>query len=482
MNSSINSFRLPADCVRGIFYHLLDDYEALFTCILVNRSWCRSAIPLLWSDIFNGESPSSEKRIKIISTYIKCLSDFQRQTLINNNIKLQEDFKPALFDYPKFLRVLNCNYFDKALHDWCKKVINPSSDDLDFRTTLNVCNQIISQYIFDHSTGLYTLCLGKHKSDGQCLMHLPSNVYPEELCYTFSKLTELHINEWLPIITQNLSSVLLFFEKLSLCSRRITNLTISLNQISGTAYHPEVFKHLFSLINSQCNLQSFTMTFSINLQSSLLFSSLSNQSHSLKYLELNRFYDIPLLLPYLSSFNLETLKFAYSNDLIIQHNPSPLPSLPSETQFRIKNLIISEPPDSTLYPFFSLIAKMSGSNLTNLSFNGCDEILTKTIGENCLNLTSLTIMTNFSLFECFLKSLSKLENLKYLDVKKARNDIEFTNEMILQFAKTIPNTLEELDSDLITDQKHLNIFKEFKTPLSELTIHPNETSEPSVLQ
>ncbi|CAG8486816.1 5025_t:CDS:1 [Dentiscutata heterogama] len=475
MNSSINSFRLPVDCVREIFYHLLGNYDALFSCALVNRSWCKTAIPLLWCDVFSGESPSAEKRIMIISTCIKCLSEIQRQTLINNNINLQEDFKPALFNYPKFLKFLNCNNFDKALQAWCEKSIKPNTDKMEFQNTLNICNHIIGQYILNHSTGLYTLCLDEHSSDGQCLMHLPPDVYPEELCYTFSKLTELHINKWFPIITQNLSSVLLFFEKLSLCSRRITKLTISLNQVGNTAYHPEVFKHLFSLINSQCNLQSFTMTFPINLQSSLLFSSLSNQSHSLKHLELNRFYDIPILLPYLSSFNLETLKFVYSNDLIIQPNPSPLPSLSSETRFRIKNLIISEPPDSTLHPFFSLITKMSGSNLTKLSFNGCDETLTKTIGDSCLNLTSLTIMTNFSIFECFLKSLSKLKKLKYLDVKKARNDIEFTNDMSLQFAKTIPNTLEELDSDLITDQKHLDIFiKEFKPPLSELTIHPNE--------
>ncbi|KAF0540722.1 hypothetical protein F8M41_006341 [Gigaspora margarita] len=477
MNSSLNPFCLPDDCVKEMLYHLFGDYKALFSCALVNRSWCRSTIPLLWSDIFNGKYPSPKKRVSIISMYVKCLPEIQRKTLIDNNIICQEDFNPILFDYPKYLKFLNCRHFDHALYAWCKKVINSNINNIEFQNTLKICNQIISQYILSHSTGLNSLCLGHHSSDGQCLMLLPSDKYPEGLCYTFSRLTELHIDNWFPIITQNISSVLLLFENLSLYSRRIKNLSITLNQISNLAYQPEVFNHLFSLIKSQYNLQSFTMTFPNNLEPFLLFSSLLNQSHSLKYLELIRFYDIPLLLSFLSSFNLDTLKLIYNN-LITHSIPSLLPYLPSETQFKIKKLIISEANDSTLYPFFSLITKLSGLNLEKLYFDECDESLTKTIGDHCLNLTSLSITTSFSIFDYFLKSLSKLKKLKYLDVKKDRHDIQYTKEMILQFAKTIPNSLEELDFDLISDREHLNVFlKEFKTPLSKLSIYLHELND-----
>ncbi|CAG8774874.1 13038_t:CDS:1, partial [Acaulospora morrowiae] len=41
--------RLPSECLEEIFKYLHDDLVSLHSCALVNRSWCRIAIPLLWS-------------------------------------------------------------------------------------------------------------------------------------------------------------------------------------------------------------------------------------------------------------------------------------------------------------------------------------------------------------------------------------------------------------------------------------------------
>ncbi|CAG8543260.1 15932_t:CDS:1 [Cetraspora pellucida] len=472
MDSLIIPFRLPSDCVREVIYHLPGDYNALFSCALVNRSWCRFTIPLLWSDVFSSNIPS-DKKVKVIPAYVKCLSEIQRQTLINNNITLQEDFIPALFNYPKYLKFLNCRYFDNALYYWCKAVIKPDTDNTEFQNILHICNQVISQYILSNSIGLHTLFLSPHSKDETCTMRLLPDTCDEGIYRAFSKLTELHIENWFSMTAQNISTILLILEKLSLYSHYIQKLVIIFNQSSDPIYQQEVIEHLSLLINSQYNLQSFTIKFpyNSNSQSSLSLPALSSQSDSLKYLEISKFCDIPLLIPYLTSVNLETLNLIFYH-VRTQFEPSALPSLPSGTQFRIKNLIISGTHYPMLYSSFSLIVKMSGSNLEKISIKVCDETIRNAIGEYCSNLTSLTIMVDFTMFEQFLNLLSKLKKLKYLDIEKKLNDIQLTKEMVLEFTKIIPNTLEELNFDLVINQEHFNEFlKELKVPLSKLTIH-----------
>ncbi|CAG8771575.1 5009_t:CDS:1, partial [Racocetra fulgida] len=431
-----------------------------------------SVIPLLWSDVFSSNIPS-DKKTKVIPTYVKCLSKIQKQILINNNITLQEDLIPALFDYPKYLRFLSCCYFDNALYYWCKATIKPDTDNTEFQNALHICSQIISQYILSHSVGLYSLFLSPHGNEGKCIMRSLPDTCEEGICRTFSKLTELHIENWFPITAQNIPIILLLFEKLSLYSHNIQKLIIILNQNGDPAHKLEVFEYLSLLINSQYKLQSFTITFpySPNSQSPLFFPALSSQVDSLRYLEIIKFFDIPLLIPYLPSFNLETLNLIFYY-VPSQFEPSFLPFLPSGTQFRIKNLIISGTHYPMLYPSFSLIVKMSGSNLERISIKVCDETFKNAIGEYCPNLTSLSIMTDYTTFEHFLKALSKLKKLKYLDVEKQINDIQLTKEMVLEFARTIPNTLEELNFNLAINQEHFNEFlKELKASLSKLTIH-----------
>ncbi|CAG8493165.1 9537_t:CDS:1, partial [Dentiscutata heterogama] len=133
MDSSITLFHIP-DYVNEVISHLFDDRKALFSCALVSRLWCRSVIPLLWSNVFNIQLSHNNKEIKIIHTYVKCLPEIQKLTLINNNINLQ-DLKPALFDYPKYLRVLNCLDFDNALYSWYNATIKPGIDITEFQNT-----------------------------------------------------------------------------------------------------------------------------------------------------------------------------------------------------------------------------------------------------------------------------------------------------------------------------------------------------------
>ena len=53
---SIKMSQLPADCLDGIFEYLQDDeftLYTLYTCLLVNRLWCKVSVRIFWKNIVN---------------------------------------------------------------------------------------------------------------------------------------------------------------------------------------------------------------------------------------------------------------------------------------------------------------------------------------------------------------------------------------------------------------------------------------------
>jgi hypothetical protein len=43
------------ELTNGIIQYLHHDYKTLYSCILVNRLWCHSAISLLWENPFSNK-------------------------------------------------------------------------------------------------------------------------------------------------------------------------------------------------------------------------------------------------------------------------------------------------------------------------------------------------------------------------------------------------------------------------------------------
>ncbi|EXX53942.1 uncharacterized protein OCT59_008503 [Rhizophagus irregularis] len=90
-------------------YSNLLDYSTLHSCILVNRLWCRIAIPLLWENPFSIPNRNYNKMIEI---YLYNLNDDVKTKLyeykiINNSLSSRN----IMFNYVKFLKYLNiCRY------------------------------------------------------------------------------------------------------------------------------------------------------------------------------------------------------------------------------------------------------------------------------------------------------------------------------------------------------------------------------------
>ncbi|RHZ79797.1 hypothetical protein Glove_140g129 [Diversispora epigaea] len=110
---TIQSF--PSECIRNIILYLEDDRKSLYSCLRVNRFWCRNSVPILWKRPF--EKRITKKGGKIIQVYLASLNDQEKTILIENEINISTLNRP-LFDYSVFLENLKYRYYIGAVIYW----------------------------------------------------------------------------------------------------------------------------------------------------------------------------------------------------------------------------------------------------------------------------------------------------------------------------------------------------------------------------
>jgi len=87
--------QLPIDCLNEIFEYL-EDKADLRSCLLVNRLWCETSVPFLWTNIQN------------FNTLIACLPNESKEILYKNEILISAPTsKPPLFNYVSFIKNLS---------------------------------------------------------------------------------------------------------------------------------------------------------------------------------------------------------------------------------------------------------------------------------------------------------------------------------------------------------------------------------------
>ncbi|CAG8513054.1 13973_t:CDS:1 [Ambispora leptoticha] len=129
---------LPNDCLADIFEILSEDKLTLYSCLLVNRQWCKSVVPFLWRKPFDllkylTYNKLSTRHPKLIHSYVACLSEEERGMLIKNGINIPTDFPPTTFEYSTFLRYLDISELYHAASLWCMYIdcIYPVTGDDD---------------------------------------------------------------------------------------------------------------------------------------------------------------------------------------------------------------------------------------------------------------------------------------------------------------------------------------------------------------
>src|SRR6266542_414757 len=86
---------LDEDCLKIILTELQDDQNSLYSCILVNRFWCRISIPILW------KKPFVPKNVKLYNMIIYLLRLSSKKLLFDHNVLPTISNKP-FFNYISF--------------------------------------------------------------------------------------------------------------------------------------------------------------------------------------------------------------------------------------------------------------------------------------------------------------------------------------------------------------------------------------------
>src|SRR4051794_29232575 len=90
------------DVLLLIFEELQNDKKSLYSCLLVNRTWCKITIPILW------KNPLKFCNSKVLlNVILSNLSKESRDILKNKEIDLFTEIHQPLFNYISFWRYLN---------------------------------------------------------------------------------------------------------------------------------------------------------------------------------------------------------------------------------------------------------------------------------------------------------------------------------------------------------------------------------------
>src|SRR6266498_1038263 len=112
---------LPPEILEEIFENLHDDKKALHSSLLVNRSWCRNIVPILWRQPFKLLNKPS---VELVQTYIAnvfdrtSLENFQQRILIHSI----QDLSSTSFKYPIFLKSLRTITLTQSIKGWVNEM------------------------------------------------------------------------------------------------------------------------------------------------------------------------------------------------------------------------------------------------------------------------------------------------------------------------------------------------------------------------
>ncbi|CAI2170411.1 7346_t:CDS:2 [Funneliformis geosporum] len=449
--------KLPSDCIEEILKSLDKDNDrtSLYSWTLVNRSWCKIAISLLWGHPFTDmkfDGDDHETGRLLIRTYISCLSDDKRQILIDegHNLKVTK----TLFDYPSYLKELHIGHVQASIGHWWEK-------STDYMLKQKAQFQTVVSLILEM---LFNKCNGLKKLDCE----LQQFYYRSADFISFagtqkaiSRLNELRID--CSSVDQGH-----LFELLTM----IIKDSQYINHIVITPLHDSpLAQQIPRLIESQHNLTSFKMNSTLvgsfdPSRSASIFSSLTSQLNSLTILDFRKIYiDGNSLDILIKCLNLKSLKFVncyQEQDITVSES-----SCKTSSHLKINRLTLNS--EISRKTFLSsktctTIIMMSKNHLKELAIDFSTPELLQFIHTQLSNLTSLAIRTIPPLHQLeWISNSNTLSHLALSDVDV--NSCLFSITICQQIGRLLPINLKHLQLE-----SRFNIAPESLTGLLERSV------------
>src|ERR1051325_3365118 len=104
-------FKLNRDILFLLFEELQDDTKSLFSCLMTNKLWCETVIPILWENPWNGYHNGS--LYYIITFY---LPDSVKEFLTRKGVQFPPISHQSLsFDYLSLCRSMDIKAINKII-------------------------------------------------------------------------------------------------------------------------------------------------------------------------------------------------------------------------------------------------------------------------------------------------------------------------------------------------------------------------------
>ncbi|GBC08714.1 hypothetical protein RclHR1_08330007 [Rhizophagus clarus] len=144
--------KILPELTYDIIKHFQNDFPTLHSCILVNRLWCRLAIPLLWENPFSIPT----RNYNFFKIYLRN-NDLKKKlggygvdydSLSSNN---------TLFNYLKFLKYLNTWKIISSIERWFVENLKPKNKDLNSVFNLKrLVHKSIFEILIENEVNLHT--------------------------------------------------------------------------------------------------------------------------------------------------------------------------------------------------------------------------------------------------------------------------------------------------------------------------------------
>ncbi|CAJ0827373.1 1973_t:CDS:2 [Entrophospora sp. SA101] len=181
------------DVLKKIFEYLDDRSEVieikspkafrnLKSCILVNREWCRNAVPILWKHPFHRYL--KHRSNSLIHTLLLCLSYEELQDIFDNGCHLPISLFESIdkfqsssqyFDYPSFVKSLDYFQLIKFVKSWCDDYMGGEGDNSE--KYIVILLRAILNHFAKRSSGLSSLNIHSNGvDDDKCMLLLEPNI------------------------------------------------------------------------------------------------------------------------------------------------------------------------------------------------------------------------------------------------------------------------------------------------------------------
>ncbi|PKY32959.1 hypothetical protein RhiirB3_451522 [Rhizophagus irregularis] len=430
--SKIFSGDLP-ELTYDVIKYFQKDFSTLYSCILVNRLWCRLAIPLLWEEPFSI-CTDNHTIIKIIKIYLNNLNDDFKMKLyeykiINNSLPSKN---MLLFDYLKFLKYLNTHNFILFVDTWLDYAIyNLKPENILYDSEKNfkkLVHMSLFKIFIENEVNLNTL-----------VIEISGSKY------------DTYLENNLELILQNQNFI-----------QNVRNLKLHIYKYEENTV---INNHISQIIHSHQNLKKiFLFDLSINylsLYQSLLLSKDHNCSNTLNTIVL---YQIKLKLmnnldKIFEQLNvLETVHIIYCSFL----NSNFIQQIINSTKpFKLKSLILNEVPQ---FESLQQLLLKCGDYLEN--FGGCQVYYCNHDISQLLNYCNNINFLYFSEYDenknSTYQKLNLIENIKqnlnYLSIKIFP---PISSSIILKnLGQVLPSKLDYISLDLNIEKGDFKVFLE----------------------